>query len=105
MPDSSNNPTVAGIGASVVRTVVPLVVGALLTAALKLGVHLDDGAITQTVTVIVTVVFYAIVRVLETKIGPAWGWLLGVAKVPAYPQVTNATAVEAPAGGAPPFGD
>lgn len=78
------HPTVAGIGTSIVRTLVPLIVGALIGAAAKVGLDLDDGAIASAVTVIVTTGYYALVRVLETGIGPAWGWLLGVAKPPQY---------------------
>lgn len=77
-------PVVAGIGTSIVRTVVPLIVGALISWAAKAGLELDDGAIASALTVIVTTVYYAVVRVLEARIAPAWGWLLGVAKVPTY---------------------
>jgi len=105
MTQPTTHPTVTGLLTSIVRTLVPAIVGVVLGAAAKRGFELDSGAITEFVTLVITVVYYAIVRVLETKIGPAWGWLLGVAKVPGYPQVVNTTAVEIPAGGAPPHGD
>lgn len=79
------HPAVAGIGASIVRTVVPVIVGTLLGAAAKHGFDFDNGSITEVVTVVITTAYYAVVRLLETRIAPAWGWLLGVAKVPTYP--------------------
>ena len=71
------------IPASVLRTIVPLVVGLLLTAALKLGVHIDSGVATDAVTAGITAVYYGGVRLLESKV-PAFGWLLGLAKSPTY---------------------
>lgn len=79
------HPAVAGIGASIVRTIVPVIVGVVLGAAAKRGFDLDSGAITEAATVVITTVYYAVVRLLEVRIAPAWGWLLGVAKVPTYP--------------------
>jgi len=79
------HPTVAGVGASIVRTIVPVIVGVVLGAAARRGFELDSGAITETVTVVITTAYYAVVRLLETRIAPAWGYLLGVAKVPTYP--------------------
>ena len=57
--------------------------------ALELGVDLSEdpatiGAITSGITLLVGTVYYAIVRELETRISPAWGWLLGRAKAPEY---------------------
>lgn len=98
MPEQpSNNPIVAGIGASIARTIVPVVVGTLLGAAAKHGFDFDNGSITEVVTVIITTLYYGIVRLLETHVAPAWGWLIGYAKVPAYPTVINTTAVDAAA--------
>ena len=85
------NQVVSGVGTSIVRTVVPLVVALLVRAGAKAGLNLDPGLFLDTVTVIVTTLYYAVVRVLETRVGPAWGWLLGVAKVPAYPTMSNTT--------------
>lgn len=79
------NQVVTSIGTSIVRTVVPLIVALLVRAGAKAGLSLDPGLFLDTVTVVVTTLYYAGVRVLETQVGPAWGWLLGVAKVPVYP--------------------
>jgi hypothetical protein len=69
---------------SVVRTVVPVVVGLLLTLAAKAGLDFDDGAVTHIVTVAVTGVYYGVVRWAETNFGGQIGWLLGFAKKPTY---------------------
>jgi hypothetical protein len=72
------------IGTSVVRTVTPVVAGAILTGALELGVDLPDGVISTAVATVVTTVYYAGARFLEERVGPAWGWLLGYARAPKY---------------------
>lgn len=89
------NPVVTGIGTSIVRTVVPLVMAPLLTWAAKAGLNIDSVGIASTVGTIVTVLYYAVVRILETRIAPAWGYLLGVAKVPAYPTIPGTSTQEA----------
>lgn len=72
------------LGTSIIRTVVPAIVGAILTAALKLGLDLDAGAVTSIVQVVVTAAYYAAARLLEQHVGPLWGRLLGAAKPPTY---------------------
>lgn len=69
---------------SVVRTFVPVVVGALLGWAAKVGLNLPNAQVTELVTVVFTTVYYAIVRFLETKYSSQFGWLLGLAKAPQY---------------------
>ena len=85
------NPVVSGVGTSIVRTVVPLVLALIVRAGAKAGLNLDPGLFLDTVTVVVTTLYYAVVRLLESRVAPAWGWLLGVAKVPAYPTMSNTT--------------
>jgi hypothetical protein len=51
--------------AAVIRTVVPVVVGALLGWAAAIGLNLPEGAVTEIVTVVVTTVYYAIARWVE----------------------------------------
>lgn len=64
-----------------VRTIVPLVVGFLVSKGL-----LDENSSTEALAagyVIVTSAYYVAVRVLETKF--SWvGWLLGAPKAPSY---------------------
>ncbi|KAB2344895.1 hypothetical protein [Actinomadura rudentiformis] len=61
---------------SIVRTLVPLIVGALLGWAARIGLDLPSGAVTEIVTVSVTFAYYTAARLIETQ-WPAIGrWLL-----------------------------
>ena len=74
-------------GSSLVRTVVPIIAGALLTLLVNLGIDLDEDstlALTTFLTGLLTAVYYLVVRFLEEKVSPQWGWLLGLAKGPSY---------------------
>lgn len=73
---------------SVVRTIVPVIVGFAATYALKAGLHLNTIWLTDEVSLLLTTVFYALVRYLEVHVSPKFGWLLGIAIQPKYP-VTN----------------
>lgn len=61
--------------ASIIRTVVPVIVGVLLGWAAKVGLDLPEGAVTELVTVALTVAYYAIGRWVETW-WPAGGRIL-----------------------------
>lgn len=78
------NRLVGGIGTSVVRTLVPVVVGSILAGLASVGFDLPEGLVTEVVATVIITLYYAAVRLLETHVSPAWGWLLGVAKVPQY---------------------
>ena len=82
--ENEGNPLVAGIGTSVVRTVVPVVVGLILTGLAVVGFDLPEGLVTEVVATVIITLYYAIVRWLETNVAPAWGWLLGKANAPKY---------------------
>lgn len=60
---------------SVIRTVVPLIVGALIAWAAKIGLNLPEGAVTELVTVLVVAGYYVIARLIETR-WPALGRIL-----------------------------
>lgn len=53
--------------ASIIRTLVPVVVGVLLGWAAKVGFDLPAGAVTEVVTVALTTVYYAVARLLEQE--------------------------------------
>lgn len=72
------------IGASVVRTTVPVIVGILLGAALKVGLHIDAAWVTEAVTAGVTAAYYGVARYLEVFVSSKWGWLLGKIGAPQY---------------------
>lgn len=78
------NRLVAGVGTSVIRTLVPVVVGSILAGLASIGLDLPEGLVTEVVATVIITLYYAAVRLLETHVSPAWGWLLGVAKVPQY---------------------
>lgn len=73
---------------SIIRTFVPLLVGQVMTWAATLGVLDANGEVSAALitlfTVLFTTLYYALVRVLETKVSSKFGWLLGAAKAPQY---------------------
>lgn len=74
------------IGASVIRTVVPLAVSFVVSWLVSKGI--DPGPYKATIDSLVgaavAAVYYAVVRILETRLGRVWGWLLGLPKQPTY---------------------
>lgn len=50
---------------SVIRTLVPLIVGALIAQAARIGLDLPEAALTELVTVLVTAVYYVLARLVE----------------------------------------
>jgi hypothetical protein len=76
---------VSAVTPSLIRTVVPLIVGtvAVLPIAQQLGV--TDAVLTPLITLLVTRLYYWIVRLLEDKVDSRYGWLLGLALAPTFP--------------------
>jgi len=73
--------------ASVVRTVVPLVIGYVITWASQIGFTVSEdqsAALAALLTGVISAIYYAIVRFLETNYSDKWGWLLGWATAPTY---------------------
>lgn len=69
---------------SLIRTVVPAIVGALcVKASMMLGVDIDGATAGAFAATLCTSVYYAVVRYVERKV-PAAGVLLGVRKTPTY---------------------
>lgn len=76
---------VNALWASIVRTIVPIVVGAVVGWLVSIGITLDpefEVALTSALTGLFGAVYYVIVRVLEVHVTPKLGWLLGYAKQP-----------------------
>lgn len=65
-----------------VRTIVPAIVGLVITLALRQGVDLHGYA--PELTTAVTSVYYSAARLAEHYLSPKFGWLLGVAAAPKY---------------------
>lgn len=77
--------TVTALWASIVRTIVPIVVGAVLAWIASLGITLDpefEPLLGTVLTGAFTGLYYIAVRLLETYLSPKLGWLLGLAKTP-----------------------
>lgn len=70
---------------SQIRTYVPLLVGWVLTRLAEFGfVDIDREAVIGASVVVVSAIWYGLFRMLEAKVNPRFGWLLGVAKAPEY---------------------
>lgn len=75
----------AVLWASIVRTVVPVVVGYVLALFVKMGFEVGDDlamAVEGVITAVLTGAYYVGVRLLEVYVTPKFGWLLGLAKSP-----------------------
>ncbi len=79
------------LGASYIRTYVPVIIGWLLTFAAGVldklqdfGLNVDSAQAKSAVTVAVIGLYYGAVRLLEMKF-PKAGWLLGLPSQPQYP--------------------
>ena len=71
------------LGTSLVRTVVPAVVGWLIALAAKAQIELDAAELEAVLTPVAIGLYYFVGRLLERR--RAWfGWLLGVPKQPSY---------------------
>jgi hypothetical protein len=64
--------------ASVIRTVVPYIVGVIVGQAARIGLDLDEGAVTAIVTVVASYLYYQAARLLEERWPAAGRWLLAL---------------------------
>lgn len=80
-------------GPSFVRTVVPLLVGLLISLGAQAGLDLPLEALTQVLTVVISAAYYGLFRWLELK-GVTWAsYFLGSKKQPvAYAKTTELVA-------------
>src|SRR3954470_1688258 len=87
---------------SILRTVVPLLAGWVITVLSGLGLASDSTTVSGGITVAVAAVYYLVFRVAERVAeklgGPAWvraaaGLLLGYAKPPGYESTDDVTAL------------
>lgn len=85
-------PVVRDLGASYLRTGVTIAVGSVVAyLAKRANIVINDTTsegLTMAFSASVIGAYYFVVRFLETKF-PAFGWLLGLAKLPSYPAPTN----------------
>jgi len=91
---------------SLMRTIVPLVAGWLITLLATVGVDFSSESVISVVTVVITAAYYTLFRLLE-RAAPTggvaekiFGALLGYARPPEYPKPTEPLTV-APTRGPP----
>jgi|SRR6478609_10462612 len=78
--------TLKALGPSIIRTVTSWIIGWVVTL---LAVHFNitwdpDPVIVQAVATVVGLIWYALFRILEEKVSPKFGWLLGLPGPPTY---------------------
>ena len=71
------------VGKSLVRTIVPVIVGVIMTALADVGIELDEYALREVVYGLTSGGYYLFARMLEERI-PTLGWLLGYPTKPNY---------------------
>lgn len=79
---TGSTPSLSDLAKSYVRTVIPVIVGFVISIALRAGVDLH-GYVPE-ITSAVTFLYYALARALEHYVDPRFGWLLGLASRPLY---------------------
>ncbi|WP_125936323.1 hypothetical protein [Streptomyces sp. WAC 06738] len=52
----------------------------------RIYIHVDEQALSQALVGLFALVYYGVFRLLEAKVHPSFGWLLGLARPPTYPQ-------------------
>lgn len=70
--------------ASLIRTIVPLLVGSAISWLVSMGIDIDESGVaylSSFLTALFGGLYYVAVRYLEEKV-PAFGWLLGLAQTP-----------------------
>lgn len=68
---------------ALVRTVVPMLVGLIVSSLAKAEIEVDPGVVSWLVDTLCVGGYYAAVRYVEAK-WPAAGWLLGWKGAPTY---------------------
>jgi hypothetical protein len=72
------------------RTLVPLLVGTVAAWLAHAGIGVDSAAVTLWLGSAFTAGYYALFHLLETHVSAKWGWLLGLARPPRYPDSSGA---------------
>ena len=70
---------------SILRTLVPVAVGAVIGWLASAGITADpqlEAALGAALTAVGTAAYYVVVRVLEVHVSPHFGWLLGSTQSP-----------------------
>lgn len=62
-----------GVGASIVRTLVPFLVSVLIGQAARIGLDLDEGLATELVTAVAFAAYYGAARWIEANVSDQLG--------------------------------
>lgn len=84
---------------SIVRTIVPVTMGAILTWLAAHNIVIDgifQDNLRLLLELVITGAYYALVRGFEHYVSPKFGWLLGIAKAPNYVEEPAVTKMETP---------
>lgn len=74
----------SGLTPSLVRTMVPFLVGLLGSWATRQGLDINDDWLAAALTFVFGYGYYVVVRFLEVFASSKWGYILGLATGPAY---------------------
>lgn len=77
------------------RTAVPLIVGTLAGWLAHAGIGIDSAELTAWLSSAFAAAYYALFHALEVHVSPRWGWLLGLARPPRYPDKNGAITLTA----------
>lgn len=72
---------------SVVRSLTPAIVSAVVTFLTAQGINIDTTGVSGLESALYAFfygLYYIVIRLLETHVHPKLGWLLGYAKAPQY---------------------
>ena len=81
---------------AVIRTFVPIAVGFGVNFLARFGFHVSDANVVAELSAGVPAAYYALIHKAEAR-WPKFGWLLGYAATPVYPQAKDAPAPAADA--------
>jgi uncharacterized membrane protein YeaQ/YmgE (transglycosylase-associated protein family) len=75
---------------SVIRTWVPIIIGGFFGWLVTKGINVDHSslvyhAMIDSIVGSCMALYYAVVRWLELKVSPKFGWLFGIPSMPKYP--------------------
>lgn len=78
------NPVVNNLVTSLIRTIVPALAGWLIGWGAQRGLAIEATQLTYILNIAAMALYYGTARVLEERVRPWFGWLLGRAKQPVY---------------------
>jgi hypothetical protein len=81
--------TLYDVLASLWRTAVPVIAGCVGAVLAHIYIDVDDQELSQALVAAFAIVYHGLFRLLEAKVSPAFGWFLGLARPPVYPNTLD----------------